>query len=96
MIRVRAQEQNLRRLHADSDPKHWILVHIKDEHLRDLMCPLAQQAQNEGLDHMLNIHGPLALGVQVLDARKITDRLNRPLGPDTRARWHLRGGGGVR
>jgi hypothetical protein len=60
------------------------------EYSWSLMRALSEEAQDKGLDNVLDIGRALALGVEVLDARHLTDRLHNPVRADTRAGRHLR------
>jgi hypothetical protein len=53
------------------------------------MRALPEQAQDKGLDNVLDVGRALALGVEVLDARHLADRLHNPVRADARAGRHL-------
>jgi len=53
------------------------------------MSALSKKAKDEGLDDVLYIGRALALGVEVLDAGHLAERLHHAVRPDTRARRHL-------
>ncbi len=53
------------------------------------MRALSKEAQDKGLDNMLDVGRALALGVEVLDARHLADRLHNPVRADTRPGRHL-------